>query len=203
MKDLQEFIGSGILELYVSGSATPQEMLEVEQMAATYPQVKEELSAIRAALENYVLQNQVRPASTVKPMLMATIDYIERLTNGEPFASPPELTNSSKLSDYAEWLNRPDMKPAEAFDEIYAKLLSHTEKITTAIVWIKEMAPQEVHDDEFEKFLIAEGSCDIDIEGEVHSLVPGDVLIIPLHKKHFVKVTSKIPCKVLLQRVAA
>jgi mannose-6-phosphate isomerase-like protein (cupin superfamily) len=60
-----------------------------------------------------------------------------------------------------------------------------------------------VHDNEFEKFLILEGSCTITIEEEAHHLVPGDYLAIPLHKSHQVTITSEIPCKIILQRVAA
>jgi quercetin dioxygenase-like cupin family protein len=41
------------------------------------------------------------------------------------------------------------------------------------------------------------------VEDEVNQLVPGDYFAIPLHKKHLVKVTSSITCKVILQRVAA
>ena len=65
------------------------------------------------------------------------------------------------------------------------------------------MAPQEVHDNEYKKFLIVEGTCDIVIGENAHSLVPGDVLEIPLHTTHFGRVTSSMPCKVILQRIAA
>ena len=62
---------------------------------------------------------------------------------------------------------------------------------------------QEVHDDEFEKFMVVEGTCTITIEENKHELHPGDFLSIPLYKNHFVKVTSDIPCIVILQRIAA
>ncbi|MEJ7681691.1 MAG: hypothetical protein WKG06_28365 [Segetibacter sp.] len=53
-------------------------------------------------------------------------------------------------------------------------LLAHTPKVTTAIVWIKDTAPAEVHTNELEKFLIVEGSCEIIIEEDIHQLFPGD-----------------------------
>ena len=65
------------------------------------------------------------------------------------------------------------------------------------------MAPEEIHTNEFERFLIVEGSCDIQIGETVHQLQAGDFLSIPLFENHFVTVTSSIPCKVILQRVAA
>ena len=69
--------------------------------------------------------------------------------------------------------------------------------------WLKDYAPQEVHDDEHEKFLIIEGTCDIIVGNEINQLVAGDYFAIPLHKNHIIKVTSSQPCKVILQRVAA
>jgi len=88
-------------------------------------------------------------------------------------------------------------------EDVFARIIGYTEKAITAIVWLKEMAPQEVHDDEHERFLILEGTCDIVVGNNIHQLVPGDYFAIPLHSNHHIKVTSSIPCKVILQRVAA
>jgi mannose-6-phosphate isomerase-like protein (cupin superfamily) len=84
--------------------------------------------------------------------------------------------------------------------DIQIRVIGSTPKMMTAIVWIKEMVPQEVHVDEHEKFLIVEGTCEITVGEDVYSFTAGDFMQIPLHKKHHVKVTSVIPCKVLLQR---
>ena len=73
----------------------------------------------------------------------------------------------------------------------------------TAVIWIGQMAPDETHDDEHEKFLILEGTCDITVGNDVHHLKAGDYFAIPLHKTHMVKVTSDVPCKAILQRIAA
>ncbi|MBC7688849.1 MAG: cupin domain-containing protein, partial [Aquabacterium sp.] len=88
-------------------------------------------------------------------------------------------------------------------ENIEAKIIGYTPQAITAIVWIKDFAPQEVHDDEFEKFLIVEGSCTITVGQEVTELFPGDFFAIPLYKKHVVKVTSAVACKIILQRIAA
>lgn len=203
MKNCKEFIISGILELYVLDETTAAENAEVEQMANLYEEVRQEILEIRTALEKFALENPVTPDSIIRPFLMATIDYSDRMKNGEEFSSPPLLNETSKPEDYAVWTSRPDMVLEEDLDDIFAKILSYTPELITAIVWIKEMAPQEVHDDEYEKFLILEGTCDIVIEDLTYSLKPGDYLTIPLYKKHHVLVTSAVPCKVILQRVAA
>ncbi len=95
------------------------------------------------------------------------------------------------------------MQEPSSFDEFHAKIVSYTPELITAIAWIKTIAPAEAHDDEYEKFLIVEGTCDIIVENDVYPMVPGSYFSIPLHKNHNIKVTSKIPCKVILQRMAA
>jgi mannose-6-phosphate isomerase-like protein (cupin superfamily) len=203
MDSVREYIESGILEMYVLGDVTADELHQVEQMALLHPEVAEEIETIAASLHAYARLNAVDPDPIVKPFLLATIDYSERIKNGEEMSFPPMLTEKSAIEDYAEWLNRKDIVIPEKLDDVHAKIIGYTPKMTTAIVWIKEMAPQEMHDDEIEKFLIVEGTCDIIIENEVHRLKAGDMLSIPLYKNHLVKVTSAIPCKVILQRVAA
>lgn len=195
-------MGSGLLELYVLGATSPAESTEVELMAAADPAIRLEIEAIEEALEAYAMEHAAAPNPVIKPFLLATIDYTERLKGGEPITMPPVLNKNSIIEDYSPWLNRSDLLvPGD--NAIFAKIIGYTPEVVTAIVWIKEYAPHEIHDHEFEKFLIVEGTCDIVVGDEVHALVPGDYFAIPLHKNHQVKVTSTIPCKVILQRIAA
>ncbi len=198
----KEYIDSGILEQYVLGVTTPEESREVELIAANHPAIQYEIDAIYLALETYAMENAIAPNPILKPFLLATIDYSDRLKSGESVTEPPILNKKSIIEDYAVWLNRNDMISPD-MDDVYAKIIGYTPTVVTAIVWIKSYAPHEVHDHEFEKFLIIEGTCEIIIGDEVNKLIAGDYFEIPLHKNHFVKVTSIIPCKVILQRIAA
>ncbi|MFD2512279.1 cupin domain-containing protein [Pontibacter locisalis] len=203
MSPIKEFIESGVLELYVLGATTPEQNLEVEQMAAAHAVVRQELDEISLSMENYALANAVKPKETVKPLLLASIDYIERMKKGELPAIPPVVTEESRAEEYAQWVNREDMTlPADA-DEIYAKIIGYTPAAITAIVWIKkDMSEYEVHHDENERFLILEGTCDMIVEGEVFKLKAGDFFAVPLHARHKVKITSEVPCKAVLQRLS-
>ena len=203
MKNLKSFIDSGILESYVLGNSTPEEAALVRQMAASYSEVAEEIDLISEALEAYALSNAIVPDAVVKPFLLATIDYTSRIRNGEEPSFPPILHKGSAVSDYVHWLDRYDMCLPDTFTDLHAKIIGYTPIEVTAIVWIKEMAPQEVHHHEYEKFLVVEGTCDITVEDETFSFIPGDYFSIPLHKSHHVVVTSSFPCKVILQRIAA
>ncbi|RYZ82068.1 MAG: cupin domain-containing protein, partial [Moraxellaceae bacterium] len=70
------------------------------------------------------------------------------------------------------------------------------------LIWARNFTPQEKHHNELESFYILEGTCEVKIENETHKLSPGDFITIPLHKDHKVVVTSLIPCKAILQRIA-
>lgn len=201
--DIKEYISSGILEQYVLGTISKEESLEVEKVATMHTEVQKEIEEISNAIEQYAMENAVEPSRNVKPFLIATIDYMERMENGEAPSFPPALSASSTLADFASWLNREDMiLPADAEDP-YAKIIGYTPSQKTAIIWIKDSTPPELHHEEYEKFLIAEGTCNIIVEEKVYQLVPGDYFAVPLHKTHIIKVTSAIPCKVILQRIAA
>jgi quercetin dioxygenase-like cupin family protein len=202
MSKVSDYINSGILELYVLGMANESEVNEVLQMASLYPEVNAEIDAITTALMQYS-SSELKPHKTIGPIIMATIDYMERLKNGEQIGYPPELNEYSKPEDFREWTDRMDMILPENTDEIYGKIIGHTPQMTTILTWLKTGAPDEIHHDQYERFLILEGTCTITVEDKVHLLKSGDYFAIPLHANHFVTVTSEIPCKVILQRVAA
>jgi mannose-6-phosphate isomerase-like protein (cupin superfamily) len=204
MGSISNYIESGVIEMYVLGMCTPEEQVEVETLAAAHTEVRFAIDDFSEALEREALANTVPVNPLVKPMFMGTIDFMARLQNGEEPSNPPTLTKTSTVADYKEWLDRPYMAlPDNNTEDIYVKIIAASPKATTAIVWIKEFAPQEVHEHEFEKFLIVEGTCTITIGSEKHDLVPGNFLAIPLYEKHHVVVTSNNYCKVILERLAA
>ena len=203
MDNCQQLITSGLLELYVLGETTPQENQLIEEMALAHAELRQEIREIELSMERYALENAIEPDPIVKPLLVATIDFMDRTKAGEVFTSPPILSKNSKPEDYAEWINRADMVRPEDADDIFAKILCVSEGLMTTIVWIRQMAPKEVHDHDYERFLILEGTCDIYVEEAAVSLKAGDYFEIPLHKKHHILITSAIPCKAIMQRVAA
>ena len=201
--DHDAFVNTGILERYVYGLATEQEVAAVENALNLSENVRAALLFTELVAEELAISDAVTPDPIIKPFLMATIDVQDRLRGGEVLNTTPMLSNESKPADFDSWLNRADMRAPEELDDIYAKIISVTAEAMTAIVWIREMAPQEVHHDQYERFLILEGTCNVIVEDKIYPLQPGNYFQIPLHKSHEVIVTSLIPCKVILQRVAA
>ena len=203
MENLQEYINSGMLEEFVLGLTSEAENIEVRKLSIQYPAIQSEIDSIAESLIAYAEMASPEPDPTIKPMVMAMIDYKERLTGGEVPSFLPELQEHSRISDFEEWLHKKEMTLPEDFEEIYVKIMGFEPAKTTALVWLKHGSPKEIHHAEFEKFLILEGSCDLRIEDKIYSLTAGDYLKIPLHVYHEVKVTSPVPCKVILQRIAA
>jgi mannose-6-phosphate isomerase-like protein (cupin superfamily) len=203
MNTIENYINSGILELYVLGMTSDEETLEVTELAEKHIEIRQEIDAIATALQTTAESFSPEISPAVKEMIMATIDYTERLKNGEEMSFPPMLSKNSVIEDFKPWISRLDMQAPEDFGALHAKIIAGTPEATTLIVWLKYGAPFEVHDKEYEHFLIVEGTCNITIGETIHSLVPGDYLSIPLYIGHNVEVTSSIPCKIILQRVAA
>lgn len=203
MDTIENYINSGILELYVLGLTSEEENTEISELAAIHVELKREIEAIEQALNAYAEKIAPEISEATKEWIMTTINYTERLQNGEEVANPPRLNKNSKIEDFDTWLKRDNMQAPDDFDALHAKIIAATPEAKTLIVWLRYGAPPEEHTNEMEHFLIVEGTCDITIGEQVHHLIPGDYLSIPLYVDHDVKVTSSSTCKVILQRVAA
>lgn len=66
MEDIKQYIESGILELYVLNDLTPEEKLDVERMAVTYPTIKQELIEISETMELFAEQNAIEPRGDLR-----------------------------------------------------------------------------------------------------------------------------------------
>jgi len=71
--EVKDIISSGLLELYVTGSASGEEMLQVEQWAEQYPEVQKEIEELQQAMENYVMANAISPDDSIKEKILSRI----------------------------------------------------------------------------------------------------------------------------------
>jgi mannose-6-phosphate isomerase-like protein (cupin superfamily) len=201
--DRKEIIESGLLELYAMGGVSQAERAEIEQALTNDPMLALEVKNMEEALEVYAKMRAIDPPKAARPLLMAKIDYQERLKRGEQPGHPPTLSAASTIQEFDPWLQRSDMVLPKDFEAMHAIILADEPEKLTALVWLKYGAPEETHTIAHEKFLVVEGTCDIIVESQIHSLKAADYFSIPLHLRHSVKVTSPDPCKIILQRVSA
>ncbi len=71
--DKERFLTSGLIEQYVLGLTTPEETQEVERYARTFPEIQQEINALRHAMERYAAQYAVPPPPHLKEKVLAEI----------------------------------------------------------------------------------------------------------------------------------
>ena len=94
--DRNEILNSGLLELYVMGSLEGSELAFVNEALSRDPLLAHELDQIEQALFLYAQAHAIAPSPTVKPMLMAKIEYMERLKQGEIASTPPTTSSATR-----------------------------------------------------------------------------------------------------------
>lgn len=102
MKDLKTYLESGILELYVLGDLSKEEMLEVEGYAEQYPEIRHELNEIENALQNYAQQNAIEPSEKIKSNIIEALGFDENESTVEPTVkSIGSISGTTKFYKYA------------------------------------------------------------------------------------------------------
>jgi len=96
VENLKAYIESGVLELYVLGDLSPEEALQVEEMAAQYPEVKSELTAIEIAMENYAMENAVAPSADIETKLFEKLG-LGKNEEVEAISTTPAYTEEAKV----------------------------------------------------------------------------------------------------------
>lgn len=187
------------IERYVLGLLPAEECREVEAAASADPSLRALIDELQGGMELLVRMNAVPPPVGAKQRILDAV----RSQTRESAIRPPVIHAGSKVADFAPWINRPEMvRPADADDIFFIPFADNSDGLS-ALVWLVSGSPEETHTDSIEKFLIVEGSCHIIYRHEAHALEAGDVFSVPLHTPHTVKVTSSVPCKIILQRIAA
>lgn len=97
MEEGKAYIASGILELYVLGELNAEEQHEVEAMAVKYPEVKQEISAIELAMEQYAIRHAVQPSVGLENKILARIDGNTAATNEVPDSSTTLVAGGAKI----------------------------------------------------------------------------------------------------------
>ena len=85
VENVQAYIESGILELYVLGNVSPEEKLQVEEMMAAHQQVRAEVDEIERALEVYAGKNAVEPAADKRTHILNSL--VTNLADDNNFSS--------------------------------------------------------------------------------------------------------------------
>lgn len=92
--DIKKYIESGILEQYVSGLLSDTENIEVDKLAASYPEIKQEIDTIRASMNNYARSTGRAPTSDILDRAKAEIS-----SSSESKSASQSIENRSRGVD--------------------------------------------------------------------------------------------------------
>lgn len=95
--NLHDYIATGILEKYVLGLASPQEITEVEHLRRLSPEIRTELTEIEKRMERMLMDTPVQPPVTAFHQIVQRLDWDEPQQQ-EPPAPPREKPVYTLLS---------------------------------------------------------------------------------------------------------
>lgn len=96
--DIQAYIASGILELYVFSQLSPQERAEVEEMRAKHPEIQVEIERLEELLEKFAFDFEKKPKKELKSRILSKIDEIEKKNKAAAKIIPLASTWGYRLS---------------------------------------------------------------------------------------------------------
>ncbi|GAB3811012.1 anti-sigma factor [Pontibacter rugosus] len=102
MFNQEDYIASGILELYAAGALSPEQQQEVEQIAAASPDVQEALNDALLAMEGYARAHAVAPRAALKDRIIQQIED-QQLEKEAMAAAPRPLYPEQENSPY-KWM---------------------------------------------------------------------------------------------------
>lgn len=76
--DIQAYISSGIIELYVMGLCSQEEEKELEQLRSQYPQLHQAIEAYELQLEKTMLQQSTLPAAETDNRILQKLESLQQ-----------------------------------------------------------------------------------------------------------------------------
>jgi anti-sigma-K factor RskA len=95
----KDYIESGILEEYVLGTVSPQEKREVECMSSIYPEIRQELDTLSAAMEEYAQTLRREPPTDIKDWLLKELEFGIPQTEAVEESPKAEITSSEETTE--------------------------------------------------------------------------------------------------------
>nr|WP_068888764.1 cupin domain-containing protein [Pedobacter panaciterrae] len=182
--NLQTYIESGILELYVLNLLDESERLMVQSMVSKNPELKIEIQEIELALENHALKYAIEPSAGLKEKIEQSLKASAADQNVQN-----KITPINEYSDHQDWLDFVTRRFPEAlYAENFCELIAEEPGLKQVFVVSTFDIEEESHEKEYESFLILKGKCKCTVDGGIFFLEAGGYTQIPLKVNHRVEV---------------
>jgi mannose-6-phosphate isomerase-like protein (cupin superfamily) len=103
----------------------------------------------------------------------------------------------SSISLAQDQTNLQSLNPDAEFENVLTKTLYSDSKSTYFIIWIKKEVKSHKHEKHTESIIVLAGEADMILGNKKMKIKEGDYFVIPENTFHSVKVSSKIPLKVI------
>jgi mannose-6-phosphate isomerase-like protein (cupin superfamily) len=159
------------------------------------------LSAIEETEQALSSLNAQQPADKIKNVLLEKLPF---LTAEDINLKALPLLN--RHSDLTAWKKAvASLQPTSRLGDLETNFIKYTPEVQVCVAWLKGSLKEEGHheDDFQESFLILEGSCRCNINGQVFNLKAGDFLDIPFDAEHTISSTEPAGgfVKAIIQRI--
>lgn len=105
---------------------------------------------------------------------------------------------SISLSSVAQKVdNLPALKQKQPYDNVVTQTINSDSSVTSNVIWIKSEVIPHYHADHSEHVMVVEGEGQLLLGHQTFFVKPGDLVYIPKGTIHALRVTSKLPMKVL------
>ena len=185
MKEVEDIISSGLLELYCFGLASSEEMEQVQTMKDKYVKVRDEIALIEATINARIVQEGIKPSDSAKERLMLSFTAAE-------LGLPALLSQVSSIDEWLNYLEQNNIRLNPGIPYLWTELPSTPDLVSYAVWAPKGMNVEEEHDDEEERLLMLSGTCNISINGAVTEYCAGDFIVIPEKTWHKAESTSEM-----------
>ena len=93
--------------------------------------------------------------------------------------------------------NLPALKQKQPYDNVTSQVMKSDSDFTSTVIWIKKEVKAHYHASHYEQVYVIEGTGQMLVGNDRFDVGPGDLIQIPIGAIHALRVTSKLPMKVL------
>jgi len=97
--DIQEYISTGVIEAYVLGIATDEEVRELERMSSQHPEIAAAIVSYRKDLDDYSLMHSIKPPAHLKEEIWEALNAAEHEPKTVAF-TPTAAANIDRTENY-------------------------------------------------------------------------------------------------------
>lgn len=95
------------------------------------------------------------------------------------------------------WQNVDTIKPPANLENLYNRSLYSDSVVSSFLIFVKKEVKEHKHVQHAEHIMVLDGEAEMRVDSKSFKIKKGDLVYVPKNTFHYVKVTSKVPLKVV------